>query len=191
MRILFCLQLLLCSCASGQRADFFREDITFRLDGIHLDVEGYYWFANNSDTFVAADISYPFPNWSGEEIDSIRVFNISAAHKTRYDMDGTNGISFHMFIPQHDTAVVQIGYRQKLNGDSAVYLLRTTQGWAKSLNRAEYKLVVPDSLVVKDFSYLPERSYSIGREKIYFWGMEHFMPVRDMIFHFQRGSRKL
>jgi hypothetical protein len=191
MRILFFLQLLICSFAFGQRADFFREDITFRLDGVHLDVEGYYWFSNNSDKPIATDISYPFPNCCGEKIDSIRVYNISAAQNTRYNLDGTSGISFHLFIGPHDTALFQIGYRQKLNSDSAVYILRTTQGWGKPLNHCEYKLLVPGSLVVKDFSYPPVRSYIIQGEKIYYWEMENFMPARDMIFHFEiRPLRK-
>jgi hypothetical protein len=181
---MFYLPFLLCSCAYGQRADFFREDITFRLDGIHLDVEGYYWFSNNSDKSIATDLSYPFPNFSGEKIDSIRVYNISAGRKTGYNLDGTNGISFSLFIAPHDTALFQIGYRQKLGGDSAVYILRTTQGWGKPLNHAEYKLLVPDSLVIKDFSYPPVKSYEIQGERIYYWTMEYFMPARDMVFHF-------
>jgi hypothetical protein len=174
----------LCSLTYGQKADFFKEDITFRLDGFHMDVEGYYWFSNNSNNSIATDIFYPFPRSFGDTVDSIRIYNISAGQKHRYILEGTNGISFYLFIAPHDTAIFQIGYRQKLISDSAVYLLKTTQGWGKPLTHAEYKLLVPESLVIKYFSYPPIKSYKIHGEKIYYWEMNDFMPTRDMIFCF-------
>jgi len=179
-----CLLFIICSFAYGQKADFFKEDIIFRLAGAHLDVEGYYWFLNNSDKPLESEIYYPFPNFSGEMIDSIRLYNISAGQKTRYKLEGTSGISFDLIIAPHDTTLFQIGYRQKLNGDSALYILKTTQGWGRPLIQAEYKLLVPDSLVIKKFSYPPLKSYYIQSEKIYYWKMENFMPDRDMIFNF-------
>ena len=184
MRNIFCVVFLICSTAFGQRADFFREDITFRLDSIHLNVEGYYWFANHSDKQVNSNIFYPFPNYHGEKIDSIRLYNISAGQETLYKLEGANGISFDLFIAPHDTALFRIGYRQKLFGDSAVYILRTTQGWGKPLVHAEYKLIVPASMKIKRFSYPPDKLYKIEKEKIYYWEMKNFMPVKDMIFYF-------
>ena len=172
------------SLSFGQRVDFFKEDITFRLDGVHLDVEGYYWFSNNSNNSISTEIFYPFPSSFGDKIDSIRVYNISVGQKHRYKLEGNNGISFYLFIASHDTAIFQIGYRQKLISDSAIYLLKTTQGWGKPLCHSEYKLLVPESLVIKHFSYPPIKSYEIQNEKIYYWEMNDFMPTRDMIFCF-------
>jgi hypothetical protein len=180
----FFVLFFICSFAYSQRANFFKEDITFRLDGICLNVEGYYWFSNNSTTSVATDIFYPFPAYSGEKIDSIRLYNISRGQEVHYTLDGTHGISFDLFINPHDTAVFLIGYREKLFGDSASYVLRTTQSWGKPLNHAEYKLLVPDSLVMKGFSYPPIKMYMIQGETIYYWEMDNFMPTRDMIFYF-------
>lgn len=184
MKNIFYFLVVVCPFTYGQRADFCKEDITFHLDGVHLNVEGYYWLSNNSDNPVAGDIFYPFPNFSNEKIDSIRLYNISAGQKTRYRLDGMSGISFDLFISPHDTTIFQIGYRQELNSDSAIYILRTTQGWGKPLNHAEYKLLVPDTLVIKKFSYPPIKTYNIQSEKIYYWEMENFMPEHDMIFYF-------
>jgi hypothetical protein len=182
-RVFFSL-VILCSYTFGQRADFFREDITFHLDGNRLDVEGYYWFWNTSNTPIASDIFYPFPYRFGDEIDSVRLYDLSRGQRVQYRFDGTNGISFSLSIAPRDTTVLQIGYRQKLVGDSAMYILRTTQGWGKQLDRAEYKLLVPDSLVIKGFSYPPVKTYRIQGEKIYYWEMDNFMPALDMIFYF-------
>ena len=184
MKIIFFLFFIFCSFAFGQRAVFFKEDITFRLDGVHLDVEGYYWFSNNSINSVSADIFYPFPSAFGDKIDSIRIYNISKGERPRYTLHNHDGISFYLFLPPHDTVLFQIGYRQKLNGDSAAYLLQTTQAWGRPLVRAEYKLLVPESFNIKRFSYPPGKSYEIQGEKIYYWEMNNFMPTRDMVFCF-------
>jgi hypothetical protein len=184
MKKVLYLLLFIYTFASGQRANFFMEDIAFRLNSVQMDVEGYYWFANDSSVPVNSDIYYPFPNYSNEKIDSIRLYNISAGQNTYYKCDDAHGISFNLFIAPHDTVIFQIGYRQNILGDSATYILRTTQWWGKPLIQAEYKLIVPDSMLIKRFSYLPVKSYKIQGDKIYYWKMDNFMPTFDMIFYF-------
>jgi hypothetical protein len=180
----FYLLIILCSFSFSQRANFFKEDITFRLDSMHLNVEGYYWFSNISHTSIATEMFYPFPYTYGDTIDSIRIYNISIGQKHPFKLEGCNGISFYLFIAPHDTVIFQIGYRQKLISDSAVYLLKTTQNWGKPLAHAEYKLLVTEPLVIKHFSYPPTKSYEIQNEKIYYWEMNDFMPDHDMLFCF-------
>lgn len=184
MKKLLFILFFLCPAVFAQRADFYKEDITFRLNKVYLDVEGYYWFANHSDKQVHSNIFYPFPYYKGGEVDSIRLYNISAGQRTRYNLESVNGISFDLFIAPHDTVLFQIGYRQKLTGDSAVYILRTTKGWGKPLVHAEYKLIVPIDLKIINFSYPPDKLYKIELENIYYWKMDSFMPDKDMIFYF-------
>jgi hypothetical protein len=181
--------LLLCLPAFGQRADFVREDVTFHCDATALRVEGLYWFANRSGHPVRSELFYPFPELPGGTIDSIRVFSLSAGRRIDIRTGDRHGISFPLFLASFDTALLRIGYRQTCHGDSAVYLLTTTQTWRKSLDRAEFKLVVPESVVMERFSYEPQKTYHIGREKIYYWEMTGFMPEKDMIFHFKRVER--
>jgi len=184
MKKLFYFLMICWSFSYSQRTDFTREDITFRLDGRSMDTEGYYWFLNTTNTVITSDIFYPFPSFAGETIDSIRLMNISAGQKIRYNRDGNTGITFKFLLMPHDTILLQIGYRQGLCADSAVYILQTTQQWNKPLQHAEYKLIIPDSLVIKKFSYLPQRSYKIQNEKIFYWEMNNFMPTRDMVFYY-------
>jgi len=171
--------------AFGQKANFFKEDITFRIDGNFMDVEGYYWFANTSSASIKSEIYYPFANYCNEDIDSIRIYNITAGINTNYRYDNIRGISFNLFITPYDTVIFQIGYRQKIVGDSAVYFLRTTQSWNKPLDQAEYKLLMPDSLFIRRFSYSPDKFYKIQGKKIYYWKMNNFMPEQDLIFYFK------
>ncbi|MCX6150261.1 MAG: hypothetical protein NTX22_07045 [Ignavibacteriales bacterium] len=184
MRKILYLIFFLSSFVLGQRADFFKEDITFRLDSLAIDVDGYYWFANRSDKTIESNIFYPFPNYSDEKIDSIRLYNLSDGRETSFAKEGENGISFFLNIPPFDTVIFQIGYRQKLIGDSAVYILRTTQGWGKPIAYAEFKLIVSNSFLIKQFIYPPDKTYKFEKYKIYYWKKENFMPVQDMIFYF-------
>jgi hypothetical protein len=179
------LFIMLNSLAFGQRADFFREDITFRLDGIYLDVDGYYWFTNHSaGQEVHSEIFYPFPVGADGKVDSIRLDNISTARKVKYRLEGGHGISCNLFIAPLDTVLFRIGYRQQIDSDSVGYILTTTQGWGKPLALAEFKLITPDSVSMKGCSYPPNKTYHIENERIYYWKMENFMPDRDMVFHF-------
>ncbi len=175
---------LFSSLTLAQRADFFKEDLTFRLDSTHFDVNGFYWFLNNNDKPVFSEIFYPFPSAFGSEIDSIRLFNISAGQKTKYNLESGRGIYFNLYILPGDTVLFQIGYRQKLNSDGALYILRSTQAWGKPLKHAEYKLITSKYFKIREFSYKPEKIYNIEDKKIYYWKMENFMPQKDMAFIF-------
>ena len=169
---------------SCQRADFFREDITFRLDSTSFDVDGYYWFANNSAETVTSDIYYPFPNNSGKLIDSIRLLNISTGQNSDYKLEGRYGISFDLNIAPSDTVLFQIGYRQQIIGDSAIYILKSTQGWGKSISMVEYKLIISNSFVIKKFSYPPDKSYQVGNYTVFYWKKVNFMPKKDFVIKF-------
>ena len=168
----------------GQRADFFQEDITFRLNKSQFNVEGYYWFANNSEKAIASNLFYPFPNYSGEKIDSIRLFNITSGEYVNYNFEDSHGISFNLNILPKDTVLLQIGYRQEIKSDRALYILRSTKVWGKPLVFAEYKLIISDSFLIKSFSYPPDKTYEIQNQKIFLWRMKNFMPGKDMIFYF-------
>jgi hypothetical protein len=184
MRNTFFLLFVLSSVALAQKADFYKEDITFRLDNLYLQIEGYYWFSNNSGQPVENQIYYPFPYYAGAEIDSIRVYNLSAGRKNGFVGEGKYGISFPLHLAAYDTALFQIKYRHELTADSAVYILKTTQGWGKPLEQAEFKLITPDSFLIKKFSYPPDEIYMMEGYKIYRWKKQNFMPAEDMIFYF-------
>jgi len=179
-----CCLFLLRTFALGQRADFFKEDITFRLDATYFRVEGYYWFANHSAAPLNSEVYYPFPTYAGDQIDSIRIYNISAGRESGFKREDKFGISFVLHLASLDTAMLQIKYRQKLTADSAVYVLKTTQGWGRPLDDAEFKLITPDSFMITKFSYPPDESFALDKLRIYHWKKRNFMPAEDMTFYF-------
>lgn len=175
--------LLTCSFAFGQRINFHREDVTCRLDGEYLRVEGYYWFSNESNVAVRSEIYYPFPHDSGGLVDSMKVYNLTRGQETFIGVEKF-GLSFFVDIEPSDTSLFQIKYRQRLNSDSAVYILKTTKSWGKPLDVAEFKLMVPDSLKIKHFTYPPDQLYKIEKLCIYLWKRQCFMPDRNLVFYF-------
>jgi hypothetical protein len=178
--------VLLAAFASAQDIRFGKEDITFRLSRDYFIVDGYYWFSNPSDRRIERLIYYPLPmTVKISPIDSVDVFDITHGIQPAISDRTEMGFSFMLTIADRDTTLCHIAYRQKVIGDSAIYILRSTQAWNRPLEYAEYKLVVEDSIAVTGFSYTPDKVYDIEGKKIYLWRRTDFMPEKDFVIHFQ------
>ncbi len=178
--------LLLGSCALSQEVVFFKEDITFRLSKEYFVVDGAYWFSNPSDRSVERLIYYPFPvAGKNSSVDSVDIFDITHGVQPKISNRAQGGFSFILTMRSHDTSLYHIAYRQKVSGDSAMYILRSTQAWNRPLGYAEYKLVVEDSVAISGFSYDPDEVYNIEGKNIYVWKRTDFMPRKDFVIHFK------
>ncbi len=171
-----------------QGIDFYKEDIVFKVNNGYLYVDGYYWFANTSNEKIGSAIYFPFRdiNESGA-VDSVSVYRIPQGEFQQINDLNNFGFSFRMELSAKDTSTYQISYRQKIIGDSAKYILRSTQSWNKPLKAAEYKLIVNPNIDVIRFSYEPDNIYNIDGKKIYYWKRNDFLPGCDMIFHFRNN----
>jgi hypothetical protein len=170
----------------GQDVHFVKEDITFHLSHEYFIVDGYYWFSNPSDSGAERLIYYPLPiRGKTGSVDSIDVFDITQGIQPIISDRTEAGFGFTLAIASHDTALCHIAYRQKLSGDSAMYILRSTQAWNRPLEFAEYKLVVEDSIAITGSSYDPDKVYDIEGKKIYLWRRTNFMPEKEFVVHFK------
>ncbi len=175
----------LVSCVGAQTLSFLGEDIAFYLNGESFTVDGYYWFSNPSGCGTQARVFYPIACQMGP-VDSIVVADMSHSRYGDIVDSGSAGFSFRLDVGSGDTVVYHIAYRQRISGDSAAYILRSTLTWNKPLEWAEYKLVVDSSLIVTRCSYDPDKVYTIADRTIYYWKRVQFMPDKDMVFHFRR-----
>lgn len=149
-------------------------------------MDGTYWFANPSNHGAERLIYYPFPVTAEDNsVDSADIFDITQGIRPQISNRTEAGFSFILTIAGHDTALYHIAYRQKIDADSVVYILRSTQAWNRPLENAEYKLMAEDSIVVTGFSYDPDRVYNIEGKKIYLWRRVNFMPDRDFVIRFR------
>jgi hypothetical protein len=186
MKSIFLLLFLFNSSVYSQGLSFFKEDITFTLDRKYFIVDGFYWFANQSDMRCENVIYYPFGNSSEKEkVDSIEVYNISQNTIPKIINRDIKGFTFLLDIAGRDTEVYHIKYFQKVASDSVKYILISTKQWNKALDHAEYKLIVDKQIEFTSCSYKPDRVYDINNSKIYYWARSNFMPTSDMIFHFK------
>ncbi len=191
MKTVAIVLVLLSSQAFCQEITFTNENITFRLTSTHFYVDAFYWFVNVSDHDATSLIYYPVPITNENDVvDSLDIFNITEGTQPKISNKTNSGFSFILSVRRKDTVVCHIAYRQRVVGDSARYILRSTQAWGRALEFAEYKLIVGSSIVMTGFSYKPDKIYGIDGKSIYLWKRSHFMPDRDMVFHFKTTGRK-
>ena len=79
---------------------------------------------------------------------------------------------------------IQISYRQKLLGNRAEYILKSTIGWKKPLDQASYQLIVPSGIRISSFSIAPQDSIVTDGEVVYLWNKYHYMPSENLIFEY-------
>ena len=177
---------LLSDVAFSQELRFLKEDINFKLNSEYFEVEGLYWFANLTNHSIEKVIFYPFGNTNKDEIiDSVEIINIMEGSINNVLNRNESGFNFLVKLENGDTTIYRIRYRQKLNCDSVRYILHSTQLWNEALESVEYKLIVSEPVVVTDYSYTPDETFSIQGKKIYYWKRSDFLPEKDLIFHFE------
>jgi hypothetical protein len=176
--ILFVL-LLMIKQISSQNLQFYREEITFEIRDNYLYVDGIYNFCNNGKTEISTSLFYPFP------IDSLYAEADSIISKTIISKSKT-GFFFNVNIKPYGIEKYRIGYRQKLLGNKAEYILLTTQKWGIPLECGIYRLIVPKNLKITSFSYPPDKFEEKNNKITYLWKKKDFMPDKNMLFYFSR-----
>ena len=171
----------------SQNIDFFREDLRFRLSENYFEVQGDYYFRNNSSKPLNLKLKYPFPNDSlFGKIDSVKCFSstdlVSSINIIKHEY-----IMFTVSIPANETKVYCISYRQELRGNRAMYILTTTQQWGKAFDQVFYELVV-ENLYVDSLSYIPDKVEIFTDSTKFYWEKKNFMPDRNFEVFFHKNQ---
>lgn len=153
--VIFIFILIASIKTQSQNIDFFKEDLKFRLSKIFFEVNGDYYFRNNSPNPLTLKLKYPFPQDSlFGKIDSVSCFDLLDLSST-IDMIKQEYMMFTISIPANESKVYRITYRQQLLYNRALYILTTTQQWNKPFEQASYELVV-ENLHVDSLTYIPD-----------------------------------
>lgn len=183
LTLLFTLHSSLFICKS-QDISFCKENITMKLEKDNFQVAGDYFLKTTNDSSIV--LFYPFPVDSlYGEADSIIIFNINNNEEIEILSRKKTGVVFRADFGNEKEIHLLIAYRQKLLGNKAEYILKTTAGWRKPLEIADYQLIVEDRLIVTGFSIEPDSFMDSGEEKIYYWSRENYMPSENLIFEFR------
>ncbi|MBN2522927.1 MAG: hypothetical protein JXB24_06610 [Bacteroidales bacterium] len=166
---------------TGQDVSFFKEDITFKIEGEYFYVNGIYYLScsQNSDSSIA--LFYPFPTDSiHSKPDSLYIFNLNTGEEITDYLQHDHGLLFHIGLDS--VTAILVSYRQQFKFREMRYILTTTQYWGKPLEEATFKLILNSNIRIRSFSYQPDSCGIFGETIVYYWEKKNFMPLEDMIF---------
>ena len=152
----------------SQDVSFYKENITMKIENDNFQVTGDYFLKTTNDTSII--LFYPFPVDSlYGEADSIIIININKNNSEEVEILSQKkiGVIFRADFGNEKEIHILISYRQKLLGNKAEYILKTTAGWRKPLEIADYQLIVAPGIEIVDFSMPPDSFMETGEEKIY------------------------
>jgi hypothetical protein len=169
--------------ASGQGFTFYKENITLKIHRGCFYVTGVYYFRNDNSKTEA--LIYPFPvDPLYGAVDSLFIFNTTTNQVIKPLKTGLDGMAFKVDFSKLREQVIQVSYRQTLLDHRAEYILKSSIGWKKPLDQANYQLIVPLDMRISRFSIFPQDSIVTDHEVIYTWKKQNYFPSENLIFEY-------
>jgi hypothetical protein len=171
--------------APPRPVEFFAEEIALSVTDSTAEVTGIYHFRNNTAREGIYPVAFPFyvdslcpypDRIDGFEVESGAVGR--ALEIRKYEQ--RNSITISIPLKPHAVTTWRLEYRQRIRGNSARYILTSTQSWGEPLEEATYEFVVPSEFT--DVHVWPEAD-SVIEEGHYCKYRAHridFMPTKDM-----------
>jgi hypothetical protein len=170
--------------AKQSPVDFFKEEITLRVDDSISAISGTYYFRNNTENAGHFPVAFPF------YVDSLSLYPNSMNAYCVYNRD-TVSIDIRL-RPKNNMAILNIplkpndgtrwflDYTQKILSPKAVYIITSTASWGKPLEDATYRFIVPSKY--RNVSVWPDADTVITHQNYleYLTHKTNFMPWRDM-----------
>ncbi len=183
------LFLLLTAGAYSQSLQFFREKIELFVHETHSRVKGTYYFKNTGERLVSKTLYYPFPVRPSlpypenvSVLDSLKNKKISCEHQN-------SGIIFRIDVPAKSVVIYVVEYTQRTPKQKMEYILTTTGEWGRSLELAEYVVVLPRALQLirhsLDFNVVKKFSDKV----VYYSRKTNFRPAENLIIQWAEGRK--
>lgn len=169
-----------------QKISFFREDLGFRLSRDVFEVDGLYYFRNNTSQEVRQMLFYPFPDV--EKFGEITYISVNMENDTTplVATQSKHGALFKLQIPPHGEVAYRIKYGQRNKGGTAKYIITTTQKWDKPFEVANYSLEFDNEIRFDSISIPPDSIVKTNESTRFYWSRQNFMPVCDFDFFFRK-----
>jgi hypothetical protein len=180
------IQLALSSTSVAQ---FVREEISIRVHGSYCTLDGRYEFKNTQNDAALWPIFYPLLSTVAIPLaDSIRIYDADTAEPLPFE-SGSNGVSFSIPMPPLGSKTIQITYRQRTPKERMEYILTTTKKWGKPLERATFRVIVPDSLRLTHISIPYDSLMKRGHDVEHLIRKKAFMPRSDLVVKWERRKQ--
>ena len=168
----------------GVAVSFFQEEITLSVTDSMASVEGVYHFRNISDIDAPFPVLFPFYVDSlslyPETIKAYIIRNDSLVEIPFRKMPERNAVMLNIPITPKGITVWHLDYSQRILSPRAKYILTSTASWAKPLEDATYKFVVPEKFDSVEVWPEADEVTKHGDKKIYCAHQVDFMPHREM-----------
>ena len=171
--------------ANGQNISFYGEDLNFHLTNETFEVDGLYYFRNNSGDEIKQMLFYPFPDIAIYGQISFIKINIEGDTTSMLATQSAKGSLFKVKVPANGKVAYRINYGQKIKSNTAKYIITTTQAWKAPFEFAKYSLSFPENISIDSVSIVPDSSTIQEGEHKYFWQRKEFMPDKDFVFWFK------
>lgn len=172
--------------ALPQSLQFYREVITVEVAGTHCWLSGAYHFRNRTASPITVPLYYPlFDHAELPFPDSITVEKIGHGSAIPFVRRGT-GIDFRITIPAQDSAAYRVCYRQPTPENRMEYILRSTRQWRRPLEKAQFRIILPDTLRLTSVSLPMTRLRKDARRTVYGCLRRNFMPDENLIITWKR-----
>ena len=174
--------------ANSQNISFYAEDLNFFLNEKSFEVDGLYYFRNNTDREIKLMLFYPFPDIAKYgNIDFIKI-HIQGDTTSMLATQSAKGSLFKVKIPARGEIAYRINYRQKCKSNQAKYIITTTQQWNKPFELANYSLTFPESIIIDSISITPDSVFNLEGKHHYLWMRKNFMPMVDFEIEFSNNK---
>jgi hypothetical protein len=152
-------------------------------------LDGTYYFENHGPVAAGWSIFYPLINTTELPFPvSVSVVDASNGDPLTFE-NSTTGVLFFLSVPPERTKKIRVRYHQQTPAGKFEYILTTTKAWGRPLERAEFSIVVPDSLELISCSPSFDRKEKNGQETIYHIRRDHFMPASNLMIQWKRRKQ--
>lgn len=168
----------------SQQLRFFREDISFVLEPECFQVHGEYYFSNPGMDSVKSVLRYPYPiDESFGPVDSVFCYADKGTQADPVIGSNQQHTDFKVHLAPGESKVYHIGYRQKLSGNKAQYILRSTASWGEGFDSVNYSLYAKH-VEIDSLSYTPDKVILKENVSEFYWRKKDFMPRKDFLVFF-------
>jgi hypothetical protein len=183
--LFLCAVFAVNSCADNGLC-FAKENITAVIASQDtIEIRGMYWFENNSSQSVSTMIYYPLPvDSTAYYPGQIDVYKGNMSTTIPYKK-GQRGIDWPMTIKPHSTDSIFVKYVQKVKSGQGYYIVSTTKHWARPLQVADFRVLVPSDRTLTYWSFAADSIRLNGDTLTYYARHYNFFPDSEMLFRWK------
>lgn len=175
--------------SAAQSIQFAREEIAVNVGGSSCWLDADYYFANHGSMAAGWSIYYPLINTDTLPFpDSIMVADASTGGALAFEKSA-NGVLFFLNIPPEGTRKIRVRYHQQTPAERFEYILTTTKAWGRPLERADFHIMVPDSLQLTSCSPAFDVKDKIEHATVYAISRYDFMPASNLVVQWKRRTQ--